>query len=267
MELGSRIRQARLEAGLSQRQLCGDTITRNMLSQIENGSARPSMDTLRYFAEQLGRPISFFLDEQAVASPNQTLMDAARQAELHRVPEILEDYRNPDPIFDRERWLLEALGYLAMARKALEETRLGYACSLLEKAAWAGDRTPYYTPELERTRLLLLYEAGGAPAPVVIEGLPDLQPELLVRAAAALDAGMSARCQQILQAAEEPHSPQWHMLSGDAYMAQKDYTRAAEHYLLAEPQYAQKLWGKLERCYREMEDYKMAYHYACKQRP
>ena len=46
MTLGEKIRQARLEAGLSQRQLCGDTVTRNMLSQIENGSARPSMDTL-----------------------------------------------------------------------------------------------------------------------------------------------------------------------------------------------------------------------------
>jgi transcriptional regulator with XRE-family HTH domain len=54
MELGQRLRQARLEAGLSQRQLCGDTITRNMLSLIENGSARPSMDTLRCLAARLG---------------------------------------------------------------------------------------------------------------------------------------------------------------------------------------------------------------------
>lgn len=34
MELGQRLKQARLEAGMSQRQLCGDVITRNMLSQI-----------------------------------------------------------------------------------------------------------------------------------------------------------------------------------------------------------------------------------------
>ena len=61
MELGQRIRAARLEAGLSQRQLCGEVITRNMLSQIENGSARPSMDTLQYLAAQLGKPVSFFL--------------------------------------------------------------------------------------------------------------------------------------------------------------------------------------------------------------
>ena len=32
MELGEKLRLARLEAGLSQRALCGDEITRNMLS-------------------------------------------------------------------------------------------------------------------------------------------------------------------------------------------------------------------------------------------
>ena len=65
MELGKRLRQARLEQGISQRQLCGEEITRNMLSLIENGSARPSMKTLEYLARKLGKPLSFFLDENA----------------------------------------------------------------------------------------------------------------------------------------------------------------------------------------------------------
>ena len=54
MSLGEKLRQARLEAGLSQRALCGEEITRNMLSQIEHGTARPSMDTLRALALRLG---------------------------------------------------------------------------------------------------------------------------------------------------------------------------------------------------------------------
>ena len=52
MALGQQIRQVRLDAGLSQRQLCGGLITRNMLSQIENGNARPSMDTLQQLAQR-----------------------------------------------------------------------------------------------------------------------------------------------------------------------------------------------------------------------
>ena len=53
MELGERLRQARINAGLSQRQLCGDEITRNMLSQIEHGTCNPSVSTLCYLAKRL----------------------------------------------------------------------------------------------------------------------------------------------------------------------------------------------------------------------
>ena len=65
MDLGQKIRAARQELGLSQRQLCGEEITRNMLSLIENGGARPSMKTLSLLAERLGKPVSYFLDESA----------------------------------------------------------------------------------------------------------------------------------------------------------------------------------------------------------
>ena len=46
MTLGEKIRQVRLERGLTQEQLAGDRITRNQLSQIENDLAQPSMRTL-----------------------------------------------------------------------------------------------------------------------------------------------------------------------------------------------------------------------------
>ena len=78
MDLGSKLLQARQEAGLSQRQLCEGIITRNMLSQIEHGTARPSMDTLLALAGRLNKPLSWFLDEDALRSPNQAVVFAAR---------------------------------------------------------------------------------------------------------------------------------------------------------------------------------------------
>lgn len=66
MELGEKIRQTRLALGLSQRQLCGEEITRNMLSLIENGGAKPSVKTLTILAERLGKPVSYFLDADAL---------------------------------------------------------------------------------------------------------------------------------------------------------------------------------------------------------
>ena len=128
MELGQRLKQARLEAGLSQRQLCGEEVTRNMLSQIENGAAKPSMATLSYFAARLGKPVSYFLEENAILSPNQEVMTRARAAVLEGAGQtllkILEDYRKPDATFDAEFQLLSRLGALDAAEEDRKSTRL-----------------------------------------------------------------------------------------------------------------------------------------------
>ena len=100
MELGAKIKQARLDAGLSQRQLCGDTITRNMLSLIESGRAKPSMDTLRYLAEQLGKPMGYFLEEQAV-SPEREEMKKTRLELARQCVSVLED-----AVVKDENWYL-----------------------------------------------------------------------------------------------------------------------------------------------------------------
>lgn len=263
MELGQRLKQARLEAGLSQRQLCGEEITRNMLSQIENGSARPSMDTLRYLAARLGKPMGHFLEDQAVTSPNQQLMTQARSAAPSEVLEILKRYQSPDDIFDRERWLLEALACLTLAEEAIADGRTGYAVMLLRQAAAAGQQTPYYTRELERRRLLLCHRVNSSPAPELVSRLPDNTLELFLRAEAALMTGEPLRCGQILDAAEK-QDESWHYLRGEAYFAQKEYAKAVAQYLQA--QGSNHIYRKLEVCYKELEDYKKAYEYACKQR-
>ena len=74
MELGEKLRNARMDAGLTQKQLCEGLVTRNMLSQIENGSAKPSMGTLTEFAKRLGKSVSYFLEDSAVVSPNTKIM-------------------------------------------------------------------------------------------------------------------------------------------------------------------------------------------------
>lgn len=259
MELGARLRQARLEAGLSQRQLCGDVITRNMLSQIENGSARPSMDTLRYLAARLGKPMGYFLEEQAVLSPNAAVMERARAAQGKAVLEALEDYREPDGLFDRERWLLEALICLELAGQALDEGRKGLAGTLLTRAEKAGARTPYYTPELERRRQLLCFEGG------FLSRLPADEQALLLQARSLLVEGEPSRCGHLLEAMES-RDENWHFLRAEVYFAAEQYALAAEHYRQAENFAPDQVYARLEHCYRELEDYKMAYLYACKQR-
>lgn len=264
MELGERLRQARLEAGLTQRALCGEAITRNMLSQIENGSAKPSMDTLRYLASRLGKPLSYFLDEETPVSPNLSVILQARQGRGASVLEALEHYDAPDPVFDPERWLLEAIACMDMAQEAIAEGKKPYAAALLEQCAEAGAQTVYYTEELERRRLLLCFQAGQSAASLA-GSLPDHSQELLLRASAALEANAPQRCAAILEAGE-CQAPQWHYLRGEAHFALGEYAQAVKHYEQAEAYAPRQVYQRLEVCCRELEDFKMAYYYACKQR-
>ena len=145
MELGEKIRQARLEMGLSQRQLCGEEITRNMLSQIEHGTAKPSMKTLAFLASRLEKPVSYFLDEEAPVLPRR------------QVP--------------------EAIGLLQSAEEAIAQGKYPYARQLLGRA-----ETGTELPALERHRLLLLSRIPGENLSEIVAALPSLDEELLLRA-------------------------------------------------------------------------------------
>lgn len=216
MELGEKILQLRLAAGLSQRQLCGDVITRNMLSQIEHGAAKPSMKTLAYLAQRLGKPISYFLEETA------------------------------------DTGVLEGLTKLRQAEQALAEGRYRYAQQLLK----AVDQ-----PLLQRQKLLLESRIPGADWESICDELPSLDEELYLRATAAFSRGQWDRCLHLLEAMEE-RPERWYFLRGRLALARKAYSRAAEYLLKAEQK--EETFALLEQCYREMEDYKQAYFYACK---
>jgi transcriptional regulator with XRE-family HTH domain len=263
MELGQKLKTARLEAGLSQRQLCDGIVTRNMLSQIENGTAHPSMDTLRRFAARLEKPVSYFLEDEAVTSPNQKLMEKARyhfkNLEFSLVFSDLENYRSPDGVFDEEYHLLLALCRMELARNAVGENRMPYAQTLLEQAAVAAANTSYFLPPMERERLLLLAQTGTA-----VE-LPADDRELLIRAKNALKMGDFRRSLLLAEAAELD-SPQWQLLRGDAHFGAGQYREAAACYEKVEEFYPKQTVSKLEICYRELKMFEKAYEYACKQR-
>lgn len=269
MDLGQRILKARQEAGLSQRQLCGDEITRNMLSQIEHGTARPSMATLQYLAGRLGKNISYFLEEDPVDSPNYSCMQQARAAfaagDHGLVCEKLGSYRSPDPIFDPEYHLMRTLSLMALAEQAIKEDRQPYALSLLEQAGSAGEQTPLYTPGQERTRLLLLIKAGAPLKPVLarLKGEDDI---LLLKAEDALSDGLPMRSAVLLDAAEDHEDPKWNLLRGKVHLVSEEFSLAVQCLHRAEESYPKETAPLLERCYRELEDFKQAYFYACKQR-
>jgi transcriptional regulator with XRE-family HTH domain len=61
--IGERIRYARIRAGLTQEELAGGDITRNMISRIETGAALPSLPTLCALADKLNLPAGALLSD------------------------------------------------------------------------------------------------------------------------------------------------------------------------------------------------------------
>ena len=269
MELGEKILLARQEAGLSQRALCGEEITRNMLSLIEHGSAKPSMKTLAYLASRLGKPVSYFLEEDSVLLPNRNPMLAAREAfqkgAYAQVMEILKDRQSPDEIFDREWQLLECLSLLALAEEVMAEGRYPYARQLLERAGEGTKNLAYPLKELEHRRLLLQGKLPGENLWAICGSLPSLDEELLLRAEAAMDRDLR-RAEALLMSVEDQENPRRNLLMGKLLLTRKEYAAAALCLEKAEDGFPKEAIPMLETCHRELGDFRKAYHYACKQR-
>lgn len=63
MTIGEKIKNIRTSKLMTQSELAGSEITRNMLSQIENDSANPSLSTLKYLAARLNISVGYLLSE------------------------------------------------------------------------------------------------------------------------------------------------------------------------------------------------------------
>lgn len=239
MTMGQRILAARLAAGLSQRELAGEEITRNMLSSLEHDAANPSVATLRYLSQRLGRPVSWFLGEERSSEA----IEAFESGDYRRCRELMD--------FQERRWL-EPLALLREAEQALEAGRVPYARELLSRLS--GKSSPLYGPELRRKAAVLRCRCGDH------EDIPE-DGALLQKACAALAAKQPEDALRYL-AAMDHHSKHWHRLMGEAHFARGDYAHAREHYHRCESAFDVR--ERLEICYRELEDYKMAYLYAKK---
>lgn len=62
--LGARIRQRRLELGMTQAELGSPEYTKSYISQVEKGLIWPSLPAMIHIAQTLGRPIDWFLAEE-----------------------------------------------------------------------------------------------------------------------------------------------------------------------------------------------------------
>ena len=139
MTLGQKIRAARLERGMTQKELAGDYITRNMLSKIETDSAAPSVRTLEYLAKMLHLPTGNFLSDAPISDgfvPDG--LDEARAAFREARWEDCIAALQADTLAGTsdEGCLLHARAGASAAQAALERGDLEAACALAEEAQY-----------------------------------------------------------------------------------------------------------------------------------
>ncbi len=164
VELGKRIKEARLARKMTQSDVVGDFITRNMLSQIESGTANPSVKTLTYLAKVLQLPVNYLLpDELETFDDSENAADADFQALIKMknaykredyvmAAKLAEEYLENDSVIYDEANAILARSYLEAAKKS-ENPReaLGY----LKKAQDAADKGIFKSREI-RTAVLVL---------------------------------------------------------------------------------------------------------------
>ncbi len=166
-ELGKRIKEARLARKMTQADVVGDFITRNMLSQIESGTANPSVKTLTYLAKVLQLPVNYLLPDELETyddSENSSSADFAallrmknayKRGDYADAAEAAERYTAPESVIFDEANAVYAHSVLELA-KAEKNPR--EALSLSKKAAEAADRGIFKSRAVKTGALVLMDE-------------------------------------------------------------------------------------------------------------
>ena len=151
MNIGKKIKDIRKQKGITQARLTNGVITRNMLSQIENGKATPSIPTLIHIANALDVPIEYLLSEE------ESIFDFTKKAFVEKLKKAYVSKKYSDCIYiwerspkqsDDEIALILAYSYLEYGSILLSNGNLESASSMLEKSLEFANKTVYNTHDI-----------------------------------------------------------------------------------------------------------------------
>lgn len=148
--LGKKIKSLRLAKGMTQAALSGDTITRNMLSQIENGVAQPSVATITQLAERLDTPVEYFFSESTDLDAFRKIGAIGRIRKLYAAGEFAKCIARLEAlgVSDDETEMLFANAYYERGVKAYREGMLRSAASFFRAAIEHAEKSVYVNGEM-----------------------------------------------------------------------------------------------------------------------
>ena len=236
MNYGEKIKNARLRAHMTQKELAGDKITRSMLSQIESGKAVPSLSTVRYIAERLGLPEGYLVSE----APDE---DVYRKSSF--VTEIKDLFSTGNyagclklcdlhPSDDDEILLIVSESSLKLAVDNYRKGRLDlteqYLSRVLESASACGYETGSIVFEasvyLDLLRDIGFSTPAGTRASQLLEESPAFQLHLYRSILELVDSGNTEKAKRMLQSGMLPDGPYLDHLKAKMLYAEGDYLHA-----------------------------------------
>jgi transcriptional regulator with XRE-family HTH domain len=288
MNIGEKIKNLRTSKMMTQNELAGNQITRNMLSLIEKGKAVPSLQTLMYLAEKLKVSAGYLLADEAESV-------FFRKAE--RIEEIRLAYRkkNYEICLDLCQKLLDEAGEddelnLLMAEASLEvgkedffADRLHASCQRLDDAVMYAERSSYRTEHLRaEAELYFSYLENLSPSFIsehidasdVMTGAYGYIPFKddfcrYIMALRAIDEKDEKGVEQYLEQAEDRELPLIKHILALTCMAKGEYEMAANHLtdiLRSEESvsgaFLYYVFESLETCCRKLDNHKNAKLYA-----
>ncbi|MBE6545980.1 MAG: helix-turn-helix transcriptional regulator [Ruminococcaceae bacterium] len=279
MKIGEKIKKLRIAKLMTQSELVGSEITRNMLSRIENGSANPSLETVRYIAERLNVSPSFLLADEE----DELIYLKHREISQIKQAFMTEDFRicrdmclNSKSTEDDEIQMILSECNLYVAAEEFNGGNLKGACSYLDEALESCGRTLYRTDLIVATvgiyfRYMRRFSATLS-SNVIDEGEVNIYPALteeFCRYAYALEQLDRKEPIGAIESIARKETPYALHLEAKLWMQEGQYGQAYEclHKILlndfpvAEPM-LYFVFCDLEICCREIQDFKGAYEYS-----
>ena len=180
MNIGEKIKNLRLEKMMTQTELAGDQVTRNMLSLIEKGKAVPSLQTLNYIASRLNVTPSFLLadeKEEKMMLKYSVISDillAFKNKNYKICMDLCKRLGNDFFEKDFEIGLIMAESALEIAVEEIYADRIRAAWQYLDDAVLYASKTIYATKHIESMAGIMFDYLGKLSPSLVSENMePD----------------------------------------------------------------------------------------------
>ena len=280
--LGQKIKELRLAKKLTQREVVGDFITRNMLSQIESGTATPSVRTLAYLAKVLEVPVSTLLESDETQGVADGLAEAKRLYRQGKYKPCMAALSQVEEEFTDEANALKAKASLKLAREALLAGDFDQVRQHAGNAIAFNDDTIYESQSIKAEALLCLDEVTNEGWDYFMQYQNALQSSFLsahsslINAEMYLNDGNLDQAQIVLKSlegggySESIDMGRIKLLQGRVAMGRRKWDEALCLFREADecwadlPKHALRssLYQNMEQCAVELGDYKQAHYFA-----